>query len=86
MAKTAEQKRAYKKEWVEKRREWIRNEFRESIDNYDRKRFDKTLYYVLDYDYLPKKEWVVYYREFIAKWHNRILDENPKAREILNNF
>ena len=86
MAQTVEERRAYKKAWIEKKREWIRNEFRESIDNYDRERFDKTLYYCLDYDYLPKKEWRVYYKEFIVRWHDRMLDENPVAKEILDNL
>ena len=84
--KTVEEKKATKRAWLERRREWIRNEFRESIDNYDKERFDKTIYYCLDYDYLPKREWRKYYKEFIVKWHDRMLAENPLAQEILNNL
>ena len=45
--KTAEEKKATRKAWMKKRGEWLRNEFRESIDNHDRERFLKAYGYVL---------------------------------------
>ena len=82
MAKSVEEKKAVRKAWLAKRGEWLRNEFRESIDNHDRERFEKAYGYVLTCNYIPLKEGKQYYREYLDKWAKIDIANSPYSQEI----